>query len=177
MKTDYDRWEKTATQAPSWDERNRFIGAMIPEGASVIDVGAGNMTIRNFIPSSCVYQPVDCVKGCSDTLIADFNNGIIPELGRQYDYAICSGVLEYMQDPGRFLAVVSGWADTILLSYAVTNYKPDAAQRRSDGWFNDLSLADLAVLFAKLDLVPNPVGRWGPHVIFRLSHPRAPEAA
>lgn len=141
--TDIERWKKNLSETPSWDERNQLMAAMVPANSSVLDVGAGSMTIQGYLPPGCSYQPVDCVKGCETTLIAEFNEGLIPVIDRKYDIAICSGVLEYIASPTEFLQTVAAWANKVLLSYAVFEYTPMIAKRRAGGWINDLNIVQM----------------------------------
>ncbi len=166
--TNYDRWDRVAHEEPTWNERNELIASTIPAGASVLDVGAGNMTIRSLIPASCRYQPVDCVRGADDTIIADFNKGIIPSFDEPFDIAICSGVMEYIDDPAAFLRIVMGWADLLILSYAVTDAESNIQNRRNQGWFTDLSYMDLLQIFSEQNIFARHAGVWRGQVIFNL---------
>jgi len=168
METDYKRWEQTTQSVPLWNERNRLISALIREGASVLDVGAGNMTLRKLIPQSCRYQPIDCVKGADDTIIADFNKKIIPEFGEVFDYVVCSGVMEYVHSPDDFLKTVLAWGNVVILSYAITDLVNNVEFRRQQGWFNDLGFTDLMKMFSEQGILPRQVGMWGGQVIFEL---------
>lgn len=82
--------------APSWIERNRVIGTWIPDGSSVVDIGAGSQNLRDFLPPGCRYQPVDVVPPDAHTLFADFNAYTVPVMERSADVVVCSGVLEYV---------------------------------------------------------------------------------
>ncbi len=169
MKTDIGRWERTACEPPSWDERNRIIAAFIPDGASVLDVGAGHGTLRSYLASGCTYQPMDCVPGTPKTILVEFNKGQIPALGRTYDVVVCSGILEYIDDPAGFLRAVSGWGERALISYATLESQPDIARRRTNGWFNDLTRAELEKLFAMLGLHARQIAEWGGQAIYDIA--------
>lgn len=143
IKTDISRWEKTARQTPTWADRNRVIASIVPENVSVLDVGAGNMELANMIPSSCSYQPLDCVAGREDTIVYDFNDNEPPPKLSGFDIIICSGILEYMKSPDRFMRIVSGWGTHMIMSYATTDKTPSLEQRQGSGWFNHLSNDDV----------------------------------
>lgn len=175
METDIERWERTAREPPSWDERNRVIAAFIPDGASVLDVGAGHGTLRSYLAPACVYQPVDCVPGTEQTILADFNKGQIPAITRTYDIIVCSGILEYIADPADFLRVISRWGHRALISYAVLESQPDIARRRANGWFNDLTRAEFERLFMTVDLQARQIAEWGGQAIYEITRvSRAP---
>ena len=126
------------------------------------------MTIRDLLPGSCIYQPMDCVQGCDDTIIVDFNKNIIPDLDRTYDYAVCSGVMEYVDSPRVFLGNVIKWADLVILTYAITDMTPDINTRRNQGWFNDLSFKDLMTLLSELGIFSRYITLWQGQVILEL---------
>lgn len=168
MKTDTERWKKVATEVPTWDERNKLIARMIPSGSSIIDVGAGKMTLREYLPEGCTYQPVDCVQGCDETVIAEFNEGIIPQFEQTYDIAVCSGILEYIKSPLDFMRIVSGWADKIILSYAILEFTPAIPNRRGGGWINDMGLIQLDDLFFYAGLNYRIRAHWSRQLIYEL---------
>ncbi|TAM46280.1 MAG: class I SAM-dependent methyltransferase [Gammaproteobacteria bacterium] len=175
METDIGRWERTTREPPSWDERNRVIAAFIPDGASVLDVGAGHGTLRSYLAPGCTYQPMDCVPGTPQTILVEFNKGQIPALGRTYDVVVCSGILEYIDDPAGFLRTVSGWGERVLISYVTLESQPDIARRRVNGWFNDLTRTELERLFATLGLDARQIAEWGGQAIYAIT--RAPCAS
>ncbi len=170
METDIGRWERTARELPSWDERNRVIASFIPDGAAVLDVGAGRRTLRSYLAPGCTYQPMDCVPSDEQTILVEFNKGRIPELERTYDVVVCSGILEYIDDSAMFLRIVGGWGKRLLLSYAPLDNQPDIARRRANGWFNDLTLAELEDLFATLGLHAHRIAEWGGQAIYDITH-------
>ncbi len=172
METDIRRWERTAREPPSWDARNRVIAAFIPDGASVLDVGAGHGTLRSYLPPACTYQPVDCVPSTDKTILADFNKDLIPAITCTYDVVVCSGILEYIADPAGFLRVVCGWGERVLISYATRESQPDIARRRANGWFNDMAQPELEQLFATLGLDTRQIAEWGSQAIYVLTRAR-----
>ena len=117
--TDFGRWELNARQKPSWDGRNQLIASWIPPGSSVIDVGAGAMTLEQYLAPGTDYTPLDVVTRSDRTLRVNFNTYEIPQLTRIHDYAVCSGVLEYIIPVHLFLDTVSKWARHIILSAPV----------------------------------------------------------
>lgn len=63
---------------------------------SVLDVGAGNMYLRNIYSGDVRYYPLDYTKRCDDTIVCDLNKYEFPEL--YVDVAVCAGIIGYLND-------------------------------------------------------------------------------
>ena len=163
MRTHIERWARVAQEHPHWDERNRVIAALIEPGSSVVDVGAGNMTLRDLAPVA-VYVPVDCVASCPETVIADFNEGVIPHLVGQFDYAVLSGLLEHIDDPETALRAASSWATYTIFSYCITETVPPGPMR--EDFRNHLSALDVLQMLARLGLTCWMPTTWSGQAIF-----------
>jgi hypothetical protein len=147
LRTDKRRWSKVATEVPPWDQRNKLIGALIPAGSSVLDLGCGAMTLKGWLPPGCVYQPCDVVQSAPEVILCDFNEGLYPALDRQFDYVVCSGVLEYMRAPLEFLQRISGYGSKVILSYNPVRAGEGKMARLAGGWLNHMSQPELESLF------------------------------
>ncbi|HED12679.1 MAG TPA: hypothetical protein ENI62_03355 [Gammaproteobacteria bacterium] len=158
--TDYGRWLAVSKDISSWQERNVVLGKMITPGSSVVDVGAGNRFLREQLPDGCEYQAVDCVNSSEETIIADFNKDVIPVLPRFYEFVVCSGIMEYIVDPGEFLKIVTSWGKITILSYAVADTFPDVTARRANGWINDIEVKGLVDLFTSQQHDYKCVANW-----------------
>lgn len=145
--TDHHRWTQNAKQTPTWDKRVELIASLILPGASVLDVGAGAMTLKRYLAPGTLYTPLDAVPSSDETIIVDFNAHTIPHLNTKYDVAVCSGVMEYILPIDVFLDTISKWAHSIILTYAVTDLNCDMDRRKRCGWLNHLSSDDLHNLF------------------------------
>ena len=99
-----------------WLERSRYLAEFIPQGASVLDFGAGEQDLRGLLPGSR-YVPVDTVKTTPDTRLCDFNAGKWPQIREKFDVVVVAGVLEYANDPTKVLRRLKGYGATILLCY------------------------------------------------------------
>lgn len=150
--TDLRRWEATARETPVWQDRNRVIGSWIAPGSSVLDVGAGSMNLREFLPPGCRYQPADVVLPSDATRFVDFNAYTLPRFDDPFDVVVASGVLEYVVDPDFLLRTVAGWGRAVILSYAVATDPPDLDARRRAGWISHLSAAELRTALAAAGL-------------------------
>lgn len=152
MITDIKRWTDLyqSTNRPSWFERNNIIAQFIPEYASVLDIGAGNKDLKKLISATCEYQALDCV-GDESTIIIDFNKDDVKDmhLDKVWDIAVCSGVMEYINDPMTFLTFVSKHARIIILSYI---FEKDRTYHNKNGWVKGLDYSDLMKLLSSLNI-------------------------
>jgi hypothetical protein len=168
---DIARWSRLTGKEPGWDERNKIIAARIPPGSSVIDLGAGAQTLREHLPEGCVYQPYDLVKTTPDVVLVDFNRGIYPELPAPVDFAICSGVLEYVIDPMALLVRLPGLAREVIVSYAVREPSDSRLSRLKRGWKSHLSREGIEELLNQLDREWTMVAEWHEQLIYHLRPP------
>jgi len=157
-------WQKVARSGPpTWDERNIIIARFIPEGSSVLDLGAGAQTLRKHLKPGCVYQPCDIVKSSPDVLFCDFNRDIYPDPGRRFDVAVCSGLLEYVRKPRQFIPRIAAMADRLLLTYNPIQRNESKIERLAKNWVNHLSQEQLEQIFNEAGLKWKIVNRREPH--------------
>lgn len=150
QQTYYSRWHHVARAgAPPWDDRNRVIASLILPGSSVLDIGSGAQTLRTHLHPQCTYQPCDIVKSSEDVIVCDFNAGNYPQTARLYDYAVCSGVLEYMRDPDDFIGHASQLARRVLISYNPLRRGESKLARLRNNWINHLTQEELEQMFAR----------------------------
>jgi len=158
--TDRERWAEEENLSPLWDDRTILIASMIPAGASVIEFGAGRLTLPKHLKPGCSYQPVDLVPRSADTIAFDLNDYPYPKLPRRYDYAVFSGVLEYVGDLPRLMLWLRDVADNVVLSYAVTDHLSDPVTRRRNGWINGLANAEVLKLLERSGMRLLSQQRW-----------------
>lgn len=144
--TNLRRWEKNTRETPSWDSRNRTIAALVPPGITVLDVGAGAQTMRQHLKGITLYTPCDLFQTTPDTLICDFNRGILPKVPSRHDLAICSGILEYVHDPDVFFKFLTSNSKDLILSYNVFLPGDSRVERLSKDWINHFSLDEIRAL-------------------------------
>ena len=148
--SDYSRWGKDTSLHPLWDERTEMIASLVPENSSIIEFGAGQMTLRKHLPKGCTYTPSDIVhRNISEykSVIYDLNDSKPPELKQKYDIAVFSGVLEYVNDIPKLAKHLSPKVPHIIASYAITDYNPGLFFRRNSGWVNDYDGKSFVSLF------------------------------
>lgn len=170
MITDKERWQilSESAERPTWGSRNDVIIKYIEPSASVLDVGCGNRDIQKILDPSCDYQGLDCVGDETETIILDFNviNAAKLKLAKVYDYAICSGVLEYIVDPTSFIKFVKLNSTKIVLSYVLSQYR--GKDNPNNGWVNNFSREELELLFKNNGLEIVNEDRYRTHAIFVL---------
>lgn len=171
MKTDIERWEKLSKSEdnPSWHKRNDIIAKLIPEGSSVLDVGAGNRDLQRKLNAPSAYQAVDCVGDAEHTVILDFNDLESGEvtLPFRYDIAVCSGVLEYLVDARVLLRFVTSNADFTILTYVFVENRI-TANDTVNGWVPGLSRVQLTSIFKEFDIKIVDEHRYSSHTIMLL---------
>lgn len=145
--TDLARWSDSANLATQWDGRAKIAGALIGAAARrVLDIGAGAMTLRSFLPATCAYVPADVAKRSDDCLVIDLNQQQLPP--GEFDFVTFLGVLEYIHDPAWPLRAAAKAAPGLIVSYC-TNNSGDTAYRRGLGWVNDFTETEFEALLAE----------------------------
>jgi hypothetical protein len=135
--TDLARWEDGANLATQWDGRAKLAAELIgSEARRVLDLGAGAMTLRSFLPAACDYVPADVARRSDDCLVIDLNQQQFP--AGAFDVVTFLGVLEYIHDPAWPLRMAAGAAAGLVVSYC-TEVSGDTAYRRGLGWVNDFT--------------------------------------
>lgn len=135
--TDTDRWTRVAATAPPWDARNQLIAKHVPQGASVVEFGSGNQSLRRHVQLSS-YHPVDCVPGEGEVFICDYNTETrFPKV--RVDLVVMSGFLEYIVETEAFLiALRKAYPGTrCVFSWAFEPFP--RAERLKHGWIAGLN--------------------------------------
>jgi hypothetical protein len=144
--TDVARWAQSTSLASQWDSRAKQAADLIgPLPVRVLDVGAGAMALRGFLPAGASYTPADVVERCEGCQVADLNKGEFP-LGR-YDWVSFLGVLEYVHDPAWALRRAGEAAPRMIVTYC-TDSARDVDYRRGMGWVNDYDRAQFEALLS-----------------------------
>jgi hypothetical protein len=169
VRTDYGRWRRNSKVQPSWDGRNRRLAELIPNGSQVIDLGAGAQTLKQHLGQECGYQPCDLVKSSQDCLTCDFNEGVYPDTAKNYDFVVCSGVLEYIREPREFVGRILTYGKVTILSYNPWDGKRSSKfSRLAQGWVNHMRPSDLEEHFQALGVPFRKVDAWQGHLIYQL---------
>ena len=137
-----------------FENRVAVMAGMIgDEIESILDLGAGNMSLKKYISKNISYYPVDYRRRDKDTILCNFNRKEFPE--QKADAVFISGLLEYISDYSWFIeAVCNCGAKEIILSYNVRNCHEKEGQRVfcSDeevcDYLNALSFQEILSLFS-----------------------------
>ena len=132
-----ERWAEVPNR---WEGRLERMALHVPNGSSVLDLGAGSEALRPLLHESCRYTPADVKQRSPECLIVDFQTGTYPE-GR-WDVLIASGVLEYSPNLAKTLVALRK-----LAPMAIVSYQPIVGRMTKDrmrrGWRNHLTKAKL----------------------------------
>lgn len=169
----FNRWKLNVKQTPVWLDRVKLIASMIPAGASVVDIGAGSMHLKRFLDHPSEYQPVDGVKSSRKTLVQDFNQSINIKLPRKFDYAVCSGLFEYITAYHQFLNFLGKAGHVCIFSYATTDLNPNPVNRKRCGWLNHFSFLEITQLLTSQGFKITNIMVWQNQHIFILQPPAA----
>ena len=165
--SDIVRWRRVEAETPLWDGRNALIAALVPDGSRVLDLGSGAGTLGRRLEGRCVYQACDLLPRGPGSLLFDFNRGIWPAVGSDWDWAVLSGVLEYARDPRSLLAFASRTAAQVIVSYSP--YRAGTRILRGlNGWVNTFTEPELLGLFSELGLDARCASKWQDQPIFVL---------
>ncbi len=143
-----ERWKNSAELAnPLWTSRSARAARFIAPGSRVLDIGCGAMTLERHLPDGCVYLPADLFARDERTRLIDLGRRRYPE-GTNADLAVLLGVLEYLTDGD--LEALLRWLFAqdlpALISYSITEHRPDRAARARLGWISHLGLAELLAM-------------------------------
>jgi len=145
--TDVDRWQGFGNLATQWDERAAMAAKLIGENQSVLDIGAGAMTLGSLLPANCTYTPADVVERCPGCQVVDLNKHEFPT--GDYDWITFLGVLEYVHDITWPLSKALRAASKLVVTYC-SDIGANPAARRGMGWVNNYSKQDFDALLTSV---------------------------
>ena len=147
-KSDLTRWANIENLHKEWDTRTIMIAQLIPPNSTVLEFGAARLVLREYLPTSCSYQPSDIVDRGFNTIVSDLNQEF-PNLTRHYTHVVFSGVLEYILDIDKVLNELKKHNDVVIASYATIDKISDYVTRRQSGWINHLNNEQIISIFSK----------------------------
>lgn len=128
-----------------WKERIMLMSKFISPNSSVIDLGCGQMWVKDYLPDNCSYLGVDYVKRGDDSLICDFNKLEFPII--KSDFAFVSGCFEYVEESKWFVGKIAENFNSCIVSYCSLEFFPDKEIRRLRTWKNDYTKSEFLNLF------------------------------
>jgi 2-polyprenyl-3-methyl-5-hydroxy-6-metoxy-1,4-benzoquinol methylase len=99
-----------------WSNRLRLIADIIPENASVIDIGGGECNLFEKLNNPRQYVSLDKVVLNDRTIMVDFNTDDFPNLGK-FQFIVCQGIIEYIVDPVVFFDNVKKYGKIMIATY------------------------------------------------------------
>ena len=172
-------------QWDSWNPRMRRIFDLVypdimnHEYTSVMDLGAGQMYLKDLLPSDIAYYPVDYLARCPETLVYDFNKHEFPE--QKADLVVAAGIMHYVQDTDWWLKEIQEHCGkTFVLTYTPVELEGDIKKREELFlWGNHYSYTELYECLIKHGFLPvhvekgNYDNKWTEHVILVLKKSEA----
>ena len=150
----------------NWNERTCLTGRDgSADKAKVIEFGAGNMALKNYLPENCEYQGSDLFQRSPEMKVCDLNKGIDFNLD-PYDTAVFSGVLEYVYDLDKVFEKLNLEINWIILSYACKDSFSENRERF--GWLSDYNKEELIKIFQKYHYEIIESREWKKQSIFKL---------
>jgi len=153
-RSDVSRWSDPLSFDAEWDDRARVAATLVPQGARVIEFGAGLRRLERYLDRRIAYLPSDIVDRGPGTLILDLNARPLPHV-QGFDTGVFCGVLEYVVDVPDVVAWLAQWASLCVASYncAASPARTlarvaEVAKRSRSGWVNTLSEDELCRRFA-----------------------------
>ena len=139
--SDVQRWSEPENLKSNWARRAEAAARLVPPGARVLDIGCGAMDLERFLDPSVAYVPADVVKRDERTLLCDLNAGEFPAV--ESDVVSLLGVLEYVHDVPALFARLRRTGAKVIVSYNPVELGKSDRDRRAQGWFNDLTSAEI----------------------------------
>lgn len=105
----------SAVLNPRWSGRNQHISTFIPPQSSVLDLGCGAKDLLKYITPT-KYAGVDYYTNTYADYTVDFNGEFeIPKF--EWDYIVCSGLLEYLVNVDAFFNKIKNESKFIIVTY------------------------------------------------------------
>lgn len=164
-KSDVERWECNEQLFEDWNERTKILGDYINSHSRIIEFGAGNMFLKDYLKNYEIYTPSDVVKRFEETVVCDLNETLTINL-LDYNTVVFSGVLEYVYDVDKVFAQFNTEIKQIVMSYCCSDIVK--LTREKNGWLSDYTYAQLVQIFEKYNYKIEDYKEWRQQSIFNL---------
>ena len=145
------RWGSAENYKPHWASRSALAASLVPDGASVLEVGAGVGHFRDIVRQRTRYLGTDLQPLDPAYLTCNLDVDAVP--AGQFDYAVALGVFAYLHHPERAARKLCEAAERVVISYCCRRNEvepADAAESRSArGWLNSYDPQQFALLFER----------------------------
>lgn len=168
--SDRGRWHKLENLKEGWDSRTKLIASMVPPDTSVLEFGAGRMTLPKYLHRSCRYTPSDIVDRGMGTIVCDLNKDGLPVFPF-HDVVVFAGVLEYVHNVPQLLTILRDSCAGVIASYAVSEGVPENRRvfRRQQGWVNDYTSKMFVEMFKNAGFECDELREWKKQIVCKFS--------
>jgi len=132
-----------------WVTRSKIVAGVIPAHARVIlDIGCGDMKLKQNIQKDQQYIGLDYKKRDKDTIVFNLNEQDLSEIDVGADTYVFAGVLEYVNDLERLISQM--WrAKYIVFSYSPLDYNLLFSTGRFPIFSNHFMISEILACFIK----------------------------
>ena len=100
---------------PKWKQRNKRIAKFIGPNARVLDLGCGSKNLLSYLEHPIDYIGIDYNQPLADLSI-NFNYDFqLP--AKEWDFIVCSGLLEYLDDLDHFFSHVKNYSKRYIFTF------------------------------------------------------------
>lgn len=163
------RWRKASAFDQAWRSRIEFMASLINDERTVLDLGCGQMWLKEYIEPNKIYISSDMYKRDENTIVCDYNAGEFPDVSA--DVVVISGVVEYMDHPLELLMHARKISPRVLVSYVSVEEQDNLKDRTLLGWRNHLSKDQFIELAGSAGLKVKSVQKIENNIIFELRRP------
>jgi hypothetical protein len=145
---DVKRWGDIENYPQGWNPRAHLAADMIDDGVKLLEIGVGAGYLKSITEGRVRYAGVDLAPVIPEVGEFNLESDELPE--SHYDCIVALGVLEYVHDLQRAVALLAAGSDTLVLSYCFAELGFGGEDHRlALGWVNGLSEDELFTLFAQ----------------------------
>ncbi len=138
-------WKDIEYFNEAWKVRIENMSEYIEDDDDILDLGCGEMWLKEYLSEKNRYFPVDYKDRGEGTLICNFNKYEYPNVIA--NTAFVSGCLEYINDYSWFVDQIVFNQTKCVLSYCTAEEFPDIKDRERRTWVNNLTKNDVIELF------------------------------
>jgi hypothetical protein len=155
-RADYGRWSSQDGLEDWWSARTQQIARLIKPGSRVIEFGAGQRRLEQYLDPTSTYVPSDLVSRGPGTIVFDLNQRPLFDLAAVgADVAVFAGVLEYVRDIDLIVRWLAAAVPMCIASYDCVSQRRSVLRRTRDwlrrthfGYMSSLSENELRGCFA-----------------------------